>query len=104
MRFLHCFHKNDEAVEISRQRRGLDYPVPGQGAVLPRLPGLAAVDCSGASATMGNHDYGRIDANCLAEGTAFLAGKRPDERPNLAASTDEPGVWVLRGAAEGKYI
>ena len=46
----------DEAVEISRQRRGLDFPVPGNGAVVKNLPGFTALDCANARASLGNHD------------------------------------------------
>ena len=53
VRFLHCFHSRDEAVEISRQRRGLDFPVPGNGAVLPNRPGVTVLDCSKCQATLG---------------------------------------------------
>ena len=80
VRFLHCFHSRDEAVEISRQRRGLDYPVPGNGAVLPNRPGVTVLDCSRCAATLGNHDYGRVDFACVLEQGAFFEGARPEDR------------------------
>jgi hypothetical protein len=96
VRFLHCFHRKDEAVEISRQRRGLEFPVPGNGAVLPNRPGVTVLDCSRCVATYFNHDYGRVDASCVAEQEAFFRGARPEDRGAL-----EPGdgAWVLRAEA-----
>ena len=97
VRFLHCFHSRDEAVEISRQRRGLDYPVPGNGAVLPNRPGVTVLDCSRCAATLGNHDYGRVDFSCVLEQGAFFEGARPEDRKALEDSGE--GVWVLRAEA-----
>ena len=97
VRFLHCFHSRDEAVEISRQRRGLDYPVPGNGAVLPNRPGVTVLDCSRCAATLGNHDYGRVDFACVLEQGAFFEGARPEDRKALEDSGE--GVWVLRAEA-----
>ena len=97
VRFLHCFHSRDEAVEISRQRRGLDFPVPGNGAVLPNRPGVTVLDCSKCQATLGNHDYGRVDFACVLEQGAFFSGERPEDRKALEDSGE--GVWVLRAEA-----
>ena len=95
VRFFHCFHARDEAVEISRQRRGLDFPVPGNGAVLVNEPGFTCLDCSAAYCSLGNHDYGRVDHTAVAEQANFLAGGRADDRPNCDPGPGV-GVWVLR--------
>jgi len=96
VRFLHLFNPRDEAVEISRQRRGLDWPAPGSGPVSGGQPGVEAVDCSAAQATYGYHDYGRLDAALLCDQARFLAGVRAEDRGlNYAA----PGVYTLPGQA-----
>ena len=95
IRFFHCFHPRDEAVEISRQRRGLDWPVPGNGCVLKNEPGFTCLDCANAASSLGNHDYGRVDHTCVSEQANFLDGGRADDRPNCDAGADV-GLWVLR--------
>lgn len=97
VRFFHCFHPRDEAVEISRQRRGLAFPVPGNGNVVKGLAGFAALDCSNAKASYGNHDYGRLDHTCVAEQANFLDGHGPDDRPNCER-TDQVGLFLLKKA------
>ena len=100
VRVFHCFHARDEAVEISRQRRGLDFPVPGNGAVLKATPGFTALDCSNAKASLGNHDYGRLDHTCVAEQANFLDGGACDgARPNVDPGDAGFGLWVLRRQA-----
>lgn len=96
VRFLHMFHPRDEAVEISRQRRGLDFPAPGNGPVLIGQPGVEVVDCSTAKASLGNHDYGRVEPRCHSDQAAFLDGRAPDDRPGLVASTEKAGLYHLK--------
>ena len=55
------------------------------------------MDCSRCAATLGNHDYGRVDFACVLEQGAFFEGARPEDRKALEDSGD--GVWVLRAEA-----
>ena len=94
VRLLHCFHPRDEAVEISRQRRGLEFPVPGNGPVLAGVPGVTTLDCAQAAASMGSHDYGRTDFRCVAAQAAFLDGGRVEDLEGVEPG-EEDHVWAL---------
>ncbi|KAJ8608396.1 hypothetical protein CTAYLR_008163 [Chrysophaeum taylorii] len=94
VRFLHYFNPNDEPVELARQRRGLDYPAPGNGCVTAGQLGVQSVDCSNAKASYGNHDYGRIDPLCLADQRDFLKGTLPENR-HLLHDPVKPGLWQI---------
>mmetsp|Transcript_17903 Transcript_17903/g.26888 ORF Transcript_17903/g.26888 Transcript_17903/m.26888 type:complete len:671 (-) Transcript_17903:377-2389(-) len=93
VRFLHLFNPLDEAVEIARQRRGLEFPAPGNGAVLD-IAGVQVVDCSLCRASMGRHDYGRVDQGCLEEQRLFIAGLPPEQR-RLDVLSQTPCIWQL---------
>ena len=99
VRFLHLFHTQDEAVEIARQRRGLDFPAPGNGHVVPDVLGIQVVDCTSAKASMGNHDYGRKDTACLDDQRGFLDAVQPEDR--ALVNTEKLGLWVLPTSSGG---
>ena len=40
--------------------------------MLPNRPGVTVLDCSRCAATLGNHDYGRVDFACVLEQGAFF--------------------------------
>lgn len=94
VRFLHLFNPHDEAVELARQRRGLPFPAPGNGPVSYGQLGVQSVDCSNAKTSYGNHDYGRLDHNCLVDQRDFLASVLPENR-NLMHIDDKPGLWAI---------
>lgn len=98
VRFLHYYNPNDEAVELARQRRGLEFPAPGNGRVTTiDLLSLQVVNCANTKASMGKHDYGRIDPAVLRDQRSFLDAIPPEDR-NLVHQHDRissTSVWAF---------
>lgn len=98
VRFLHYFNPSDEAVELARQRRGLSFPAPGNGCVTPAdLLAVQVVDCSNTKASIGKHDYGRLDPNCLLDQRMFFDAILPEDRHlvHIDDKNSKTQVWAF---------
>ena len=105
---LHLFNRHDELTELSRQRRNLDTPSPGNAAVPALLAPHAltsmhhddvavveSVDCSSARASnKANHDCGLYDGFVLMEQRDLFAAVPPHDR---LLEPRGGGLWALRG-------